>query len=340
MSTKDFIPTNKKTANLTPEQQRALLLKQLGKQERQTLSDFTTFGRIHNWSDFTKVSGLRPPPQSAAKEISVAAIREAFEIIRKEINDNTTSHTNTESSTDVLPTVLSQQKAGHTQSDHGDTQRRVVTPEERYPEDEFSVIPSLRSNPRVQYNKQQERAAADIVRRLMVHNHYAVGFPWPVGTGKTYVFAAVIAELYRRGWKVLQDSMALYPVVVVTRATIVEQTARVLRDEFGLQLGKQVDVTNIDQMRCKFGENFLKENIRNIDGIETVEYEWIPPLAPALIVLDEAQAVKNPDSTQSQIFQKFNELDGEDHRILFSSATLMTRVIETKVFAVATRLEW
>jgi len=132
----------------------------------------------------------------------------------------------------------------------------------------------------------------------------------------------------------------MYPVVFVTRASIVEQTERVLRDQFGLKLGTEVDVTNIDQFRCKFGEQFVKEKILRVGDTESVVFEWNPMNAPGLLIIDESHGVKNIESTQSRIFQAFNELDGERHRQIHSSATLFTRVIEAKCFAVATRLKW
>jgi len=61
---------------------------------------------------------------------------------------------------------------------------------------------------------------------------------------------------------------------------------------------------------------------------------------PALIILDEAHCVKNIDSTQSRIIQAYNDIREDNHYSLYASATLWTRVIETKCFAVATRLEW
>ncbi len=77
------LPTNKKTANLTPEQRRALLLKQLEKQQRLTLSDFSTWGKIHNWMDFQKSAGIVAPTEVVSRPVSVETIKEVFDIVRK-----------------------------------------------------------------------------------------------------------------------------------------------------------------------------------------------------------------------------------------------------------------
>jgi len=316
------------------------LLRQLSRQERTTITDFASFGRIKNWNDFKRATGITAPETLLQRELSVDAIREAFGILKQQIEkgqDENKLAANTNSNHDLS---IKQSSRTPTEPSTQSGESSITDSKTKHINDEFSIIPSLRHNPKVQYNHQQELAAAWIVRGFMSCGYPAIGFPWPVGTGKTYVFSAVLAELYRREFRPLMESVALYPACVVTRASIVEQTKRVLSDEFGLVIGKQVDVTNIDQLRSKFGENFLKEEIEIRDGIEHVVYKWIEPLSPAIIILDESQSVKNVDSAQSQIMQAYNELNGEDHRILFSSATMFTRVVESKCFAVSTRLEW
>ena len=317
------IPTNKLSKNLTFAEQKALLLKQLLKQERTAVGDYA-MGTLKTVRDFEHQTGLTASHVvDKSFALTVPIIRELFGIIRAQLESATTfdtaAATPVTSTTAPTPDVTQQQ-----------------------PDNPFKELRSLRHNPKVMYQAFQERAACDILYRYLTLNHYAVALNAAVGTGKTFIMGAVLRELFDRGWPPLVESVSIYPVLFITKATVVEQTKRVFRDSFGLDVnGGQVTVTNIDQLRCGFNKHFLREKPAvNQHGDAIYEYEWIEPLSPALLILDEAQSVKNVDSTQSLIVQKYNELDGEYHRSLYSSATMFTRVIEAKCFAVATRLKW
>ncbi len=207
-------------------------------------------------------------------------------------------------------------------------------------EDEFTLIPSLRNNPTLKYVPYQERAVAALLRGFFKDNYYGQGLNARTQSGKTFIFGSLIRELYDRRFTPLMECLSAYPVLVITKAPVVEQTRRRLDKYFGLKNGRDVDVTNIDKLRAGYGDYFLREDIVVRDGESEKELSWIEPTSPSLIVLDEAQSVKNITSEQSIIFQKFNELDGEAHRILYSSATMFTRVVEAKAFAVSTRLKF
>jgi len=309
----------KLTTNLNAEETKALLLKQLEKQRRFALTD-RALGKITTWAQFTTSTGFAVPVEYNSWEVTAELINKIFAAKVAELE---------------TPVIAPEPVAPPAKVE-------VRAPEETFEttDDDYSEIPSLRSNPLVNYEPFQERAAAIIVRQFLKDNHYACALNSRAGSGKTFILGGVIRELYRRQWPVITESLSMYPVVFVTRASIVEQTERVLRDQFGLKLGTEVDVTNIDQFRCKFGEQFVKEKILRVGDTESVVFEWNPMNAPGLLIIDESHGVKNIESTQSRIFQAFNELDGERHRQIHSSATLFTRVIEAKCFAVATRLKW
>jgi len=315
-------PSSRKlTSNLSAEETKALLLKQLEKQRRFAVTD-RALGKITTWAQFTTSTGFAVPAEYLGWEVTAELINKIFAAKVAEL----------EAPPAPEPEVKVEPIA----------KVEVRAPEETFEttDDDYSEIPSLRSNPLVNYEPFQERAAAIIVRQFLKDNHYACALNSRAGSGKTFILGGVIRELYRRQWPVITESLSMYPVVFVTRASIVEQTERVLRDQFGLKLGTEVDVTNIDQFRCKFGEQFVKEKILRVGDTESVVFEWNPMNAPGLLIIDESHGVKNIESTQSRIFQAFNELDGERHRQIHSSATLFTRVIEAKCFAVATRLKW
>ncbi len=321
--------SGKKSTSLNVNQRQVIFLKQLDKQKRSTLSDFQ-FGKIKTWDDYTRLSGLSPDPSLLAVAPDYKSIKTAFDIKIAAVKAG-------EELLEVSP-----HKGATTDLiiNNGQPTIDPVQPIEEHgrEEDEFSVIDCLRNNSSVIYNKHQEAAAATIVRNLIRHNLHGQGLNARVGSGKTFILGAVLRELWERQWQPLMESIASYPVLYVTRASIVEQTERVLYRKFGLRPVCQVAVTNIDQLRASYGERFIHEKIVVEYGVEHVIYQWLPLVSPSLIILDEAQGVKNIDSKQSRLFQAYNEV--EDAHLICASATLFTRVIESKVMAVATRLEW
>lgn len=312
---------HKKASSLNPEERKLLLIKQLEKSKRSTMGD-AAMGKITNWQDFLNLSGITVPAELSSQEITMPAIKKAFDIYIEQVKSGNLVL--------EIPTPTSK-PVEVDDSGIPDTDPRYI--------DEFTAIDCLRNNPQVIYNKHQEKAAAALVRGLMKHKRRGQALNCRVGGGKTFILGAVIRELWERQWDPIMKSVSMYPLVYVTKATIVEQTERVLYKKFGLRPGHQVDVTNIEQFRSKFGERFLKEHIHIDGGREYTYWKWAPLMAPALMIVDESQGVKNIDSTQSKQFQAYNDLEG-DYYTIHSSATLFTRVIESKVLAVATRLQW
>jgi len=124
----------------------------------------------------------------------------------------------------------------------------------------------------------------------------------PVGSGKTFVIGAVIRRLLDMGWH-NGKTMSPWPFVYVTKASIVEQTKRVLENFFGIDTATECEVINIEQLRASFGALMLKCTTRVVDGEEQTEWNWRPGMHPLIIFWDECQILKNTDSTQSQIAQ-------------------------------------
>jgi hypothetical protein len=158
-----------------------------------------------------------------------------------------------------------------------------------------------------------------------------------VGMGKTWIFGGVLRRLRDIEFHKQVGCVSPWAYVVITKASIVEQTRRVLSQQFNLHHPKDVFVINIDQLRSKFGELFVEEKIKIENGEEHVEWIWRPMLYPCVIIWDECQQLKNVTSTQHKIASSFNDLDNTFQ--IFSSATPFTRVCEAKVFAVSTRIK-
>jgi len=188
--------------------------------------------------------------------------------------------------------------------------------------------------------KFQERAAKDILKKILVDEKQGILLLAGVGTGKTFVLGKVIRQLldmnYFEG-----RTMAPWPIVYVTKASVVTQTERVLKKQFGVKVGVECEVINIDQLRSKFGELMVRDKTVIQDGEPHVVWEWRRNVHPLFIVWDECQALKNEWSQQSQIGQSFNDivdLFGVHTIQIFSSATPFVKVSEAKCFSVATRI--
>lgn len=187
----------------------------------------------------------------------------------------------------------------------------------------------------------QKLAAKRILDGIRTHRRYCQLLIAGTGYGKTYMFGAVLARLVEQGFHKHQGAFTPWPYVVVTKSSVVEQTERVMRKQFGLKVPEEVLVINIEQLRSEFGKRFVVKKLKIDQGREYEKWEWRDPLKPIVLILDESQGVKNEDSMQSQIFQALNDILPEERiypiYLVFVSATPYTRVSEAKCFAVGTR---
>jgi len=182
----------------------------------------------------------------------------------------------------------------------------------------------------------QERAAAAMYHGYVTDDKPAMMLLAPVGTGKTYMVGALVCRLHDKGYH-NGKTFSPWAYTYVTKASILAQTERVLRDKFSTNPISECRVVNIEQLRAQFGE--LMINCKTIvqNGEEHLVWEWKPGLHPFFISWDECQLLKNTGSQQSMIAQAFNKLK-TPHKQLFFSATPFMRVAEAKCFAVATGL--
>tara|TARA_R110000868_G_scaffold3147_1_gene20895 strand:+ start:630 stop:1532 length:903 start_codon:yes stop_codon:yes gene_type:complete len=189
-------------------------------------------------------------------------------------------------------------------------------------------------------NWQQATADAMFVD-LYYHSMQAQLLLSGVGTGKTMMVGSMIQRLLDAHWPAKVKSFAPWPIIVVTKASVVEQFCSDLQYRFGIDIDNgEVLVTNYEQLRSKFGEQFIKESTVVKNGEPEIELSWKPFVHPALIVWDECHSLKNEGSTQARIAMACNkpELKGKMFQV-FMSATPFTRVGDCKVFTCATRHE-
>ena len=184
----------------------------------------------------------------------------------------------------------------------------------------------------------QKRAVKTLLYNIRELNHRADLLIAATGSGKTFIVGAILARLYESKFHEGR-TLTPWPYVYVTKASVVEQTQRVLKKYFGLT-ENEVLVINIDQLRSQFGKRFVKEEITVEDGVESYKWVWRPHVFPIAIIWDECQALKNHWSQQSSIAQAYNDIDSEHTYQLFVSATPFVRVSEAKCFVVATRVPY
>lgn len=312
-TTMSKLPANKRASSLTPEQLIEFKLKELKKQRLRILGEFS-FGIIKTVKDIVDKTGMTIDYMPMDAIVDKQVILHIFTKREEDIRKGNTS-----------PTIVVKEEL----------------PKQRTTVDDYPPLASLKGNPRIKYQPFQNKAASQLLDKILVEKRRGLLLQAPVGSGKTFIYGAVIKELWDRQWLPLTKTFSPFPIVIVTKATVVEQTERVMMDDFKLKLGAQVDVTNYDQLRSRFGEQFIEERTKHSYGDVEIYFVWKPLMAPTLIVWDEAQSLKNTESTQSKIAQAYNEIDDmfETYQ-LFTSATPFTRVIEAKAFVVSTRLNF
>lgn len=182
----------------------------------------------------------------------------------------------------------------------------------------------------------QERNAAKIYYAIVDELVQGQQLRGGVGIGKTYIIGAVIRRLVDID-STKGKTYSPWPRLYVTKSTLVEQTERVFRNEFGLNTSHEVKVINIEQLRSMLGERMVRHETIIERGEELIKWKWCDGVHPVEIFWDENQILKNTHSQQSQIAQGFNAITNVKTTQVFLSATPWMRVCEAMTFAVSTR---
>lgn len=182
----------------------------------------------------------------------------------------------------------------------------------------------------------QKKYAKELLEGIVTHNKHAQLLVAAAGHGKTFIIGAVLRRLFDMNF-CDGKTMSPWPMFYVTKASVVEQTKRVLETSFNIDTELECKVTNYDQLRATLGEIFVKERTQVDGGIEYTDWTWSELLAPCVFVFDECQAAKNESSTQAKIVMAVSRIKRPVYCI-FSSATPFTRVSEAKYFVVNAKL--
>lgn len=183
--------------------------------------------------------------------------------------------------------------------------------------------------------KFQRKASSHLFTELYIRNRPVVHLRGGVGIGKTYIALRFLQNVIDSGI-LMYKSLCPYLIFYVTAANVVEQTKRVFKNG-GLNLTSQINVTNYDQLRATWGENYIEEVHKVEFGRDYYIYKW-KIIHPLLIVWDEVQKLKNEQSSQSMIGQAANEITNPLFRQVSLSATPFTKVSEAKFISVSTHM--
>lgn len=208
-----------------------------------------------------------------------------------------------------------------------------IPPLPRETENTSEEIPILTSiHQKAKLFKFQNKAAWQILQKID-EGKRAILLRAGVGVGKTFILGAVLRQLLDRNLLETHQIVSPWPILWITRASIVEQTRRVCKDLFGIDTYTTCQVVNIEQLRAKLGDLMIRWDTTISGGEEHVTCTWKSRIHPFIFIIDECQLAKNEDSTQSKIIQAIADIPASEPVIIIcSSATPFTRVIESRYF--------
>lgn len=180
----------------------------------------------------------------------------------------------------------------------------------------------------------QKKAGVELRKKVFEEKKSGILLLSATGTGKTFIALDVIRHAFDINWHE-GKTFSHIPYLYVTKSSILEQTGRVAEKHFKMKPNVDLEIINIEQLRSKDGQYWVKEEVEIKGGKEVVKWVWKKKIQPCIILLDESQGTKNKKAKQSQIFHSYNDL--LDNVCLISvSATPFVRVSEAQSFAVST----
>jgi hypothetical protein len=218
---------------------------------------------------------------------------------------------------------------------HFQTSQSVSTPDESgfNNSNDYGLSPSPKEKAYLYWF--QKKAVKEILDKIVSEKKSACLLLASTGTGKTFITAAVDRRLKDVEFE-KDRTWGHVNYLSITRATVVEQTKRVNQRFFSINHPNDTEVINIEQLRSRAGQIWIKSWVAIENGEEVEKYEWKKMIAPCVLFLDECQAVKNQDSIQHKLLVEYSNIKEIPTTQLFISATPFTRVSEAKAFAIAT----
>jgi len=147
------------------------------------------------------------------------------------------------------------------------------------------------------------------------------------GSGKTIILAEALKRAQDDGlYKECNPERPFqtYPVFILVPRNAIVQTERVLRRQGVVNCL----VTSYDSLRSSLGEMYIDWKTVITLGTEHIIPEWNTDFAPDLIICDEVQYLKNPNSQRSKVIEEF--LKARLGRVVNMSATPYQKASEAK----------
>ena len=192
--------------------------------------------------------------------------------------------------------------------------------EEPTSKDNYGLIPS--PNETCKFFWFQKKAIADGWEKLYTRNLPSVLILAGTGTGKTWMGGGMLRRFMDINYHD-DKTMSHIPYLIVTKASIIKQTERVVERDFGLGV-EDTSVVNYDALRSTAGKFWLKRDLVILNGEETEKWTWKKNIQPAVIWWDEPQALKNAGSLQHNIACALNDMGRFQPKQIFTSATPFT----------------
>jgi hypothetical protein len=180
----------------------------------------------------------------------------------------------------------------------------------------------------------QKKATAEILHKVVVEKKSGILVLAGTGTGKTFIAGAFFRRLMDMGYHE-DKTLSHIPYLFISKATIVEQTGRVMKKRFNIEPNVDMEIINIEQLRSKRGEMWLKREPIIIDGEEHEKFIWKKGMNPCVVGFDESQGAKNPGSSQHKFMCAYTEIRKNAVMVSFSASPFV-RVSEAKCFAIST----
>ena len=197
---------------------------------------------------------------------------------------------------------------------------------------DYGLVPS--PNEKVFWYWFQKKALHELKVKVIDEERSGVLVLAPTGTGKTFLTYGLVRRLldceYHEG-----KTWSHIPYLVLTKSTIVEQHKRVCEKFFNIHPAGDIEVTNIEALRSKAGQLWIKEELKIENGVEVERFVWKKNIHPCVVLLDESQGVKNRKAKQSRIIRAYTEIPS-NACLVSISATPFVRVTEAQAFAVST----
>lgn len=178
----------------------------------------------------------------------------------------------------------------------------------------------------------QARISKELISKIQEDPYNALLLEGKTGVGKTFMLGEVARFLLNSDVRFKEFNQG-FPIIYLTKASVVQQTREVLFSLFKLPLDK-IYVCNYDQLRSQLGSLWIEWKKILLNG-ELVEVPfWNKSFMPLSIFADECQALKNPGTLQTSIMRAYVIQGG---LVVASSATPFTRLSEAEFLTLGIR---